>query len=56
MRDIALSRLVNIRACPKGADSLLALWALGAELWHVARHSAAWEQANAREFPARSGV
>jgi hypothetical protein len=52
MRDIALSRLVNIRARPKGIDSLLALWALVAELWHVARHAAAWERASAREFPA----
>ena len=52
MRDIVLSRLVNIRARPKGVDSLLALGALAAELWYVARHAAAWERASAREFPA----
>ncbi|MEK6611366.1 MAG: glycosyltransferase family A protein [Gemmatimonadota bacterium] len=51
MRNIALSRLVNIRARPKGIDSLLALWALAAELWHVVRHAASWERASAREFP-----
>lgn len=51
LRDIARSRLVNIRARPKGVDSLRALWALAAELWHVARHAAAWERASAREFP-----
>ena len=51
MRDIARSRLVNVRVSPKGVDSVLALWALAAELWHVARHAAAWERANAREFP-----
>lgn len=51
MRDIALSRLVNIRARPKGLDSLLALWALVAELWHLAWHAASWERASAREFP-----
>ncbi len=53
MRNIALSRLVNIRARPKGIHSLLALWALAAELWHVARHAASWERASAREFPAK---
>ena len=51
MRDIALSRLVNIRTHPKGVDSLLALGALAAELWYMLRHAAAWEQASAREFP-----
>jgi glycosyltransferase involved in cell wall biosynthesis len=51
-RDIAASRLVNIRDCRKSLDSLLALCALAAELWHVARHGAAWERASAREFPA----
>ncbi|MBI2407297.1 MAG: glycosyltransferase [Gemmatimonadetes bacterium] len=56
MRDIAASRLVNIRSCPKRLDSLLALWALAAELWHVARHGAAWERASAREFPAGPGA
>ena len=53
MRNITLSRLVNIRARPRGIDSLLALWALAAELWHVARHAASWERASAREFPAK---
>lgn len=52
MWNVTLSRLVNIRARPKGADSLRALWALGAELWHIVRHGAAWERAGAREFPA----
>lgn len=56
MRNIALSRLVNIRARPKGVDSLLALWALVAELWHVARHAAAWERASAQEFPGERGA
>lgn len=51
MHGIAVSRLVNIRARPKGVDSVLALWALAAELWHVARHAASWERASAREFP-----
>ncbi|MHB1310869.1 MAG: glycosyltransferase family 2 protein [Gemmatimonadaceae bacterium] len=51
MREIALSRLVHIRSHPKGVDSLLALWALAAELWHIARHAASWERASAREFP-----
>ncbi len=51
IRGIALSRLVNIRSRSKGLDSLLALWALGAELWHVLWHAAAWERASAREFP-----
>lgn len=45
------SRLVNVRVRPKGVDSLLALWALGAEAWHVVRHGAAWERVSAREFP-----
>lgn len=52
MQRIALDRLVNIRARPKGLDSVLALWALVAELWHVARHAATWERKYAREFPA----
>ena len=51
MRDIALSRLVSIRTHPKGVDSLLALGALAAELWHMLRHAASWERASAREFP-----
>ncbi len=51
IRNITLSRLVNIRTMPKGIDSVLALWALGAEVWHVVRHGAAWERAYAREFP-----
>lgn len=51
MRTIALSRLVNIRARPKGIDTLLALWALLAELGHVARHAGAWERTSAEEFP-----
>ena len=51
LRNLVLSRLVNIRARPKGLDSLLALWALGAEVWHVVRHAPAWERAGAREFP-----
>lgn len=52
MRGIALDRLVNIRTRPKGLDSVLALWALVAELWHVARHAATWERKYALEFPA----
>jgi glycosyltransferase involved in cell wall biosynthesis len=51
LASLVRSRLVNIRARPKGVDSLLALWALGAEVWHVVRHGAAWERACAREFP-----
>lgn len=51
LRNLVLSRLVNIRARPKGLDSLRALWALGAECWHVVRHGAAWERESAREFP-----
>jgi GT2 family glycosyltransferase len=51
MRGIVLSRLVNIRVRPKGLDSLAALWALGAEVWQLVRHGAAWERASAREFP-----
>jgi len=42
---------VNVRHHAKGLDSLLALWALGAEVWYVLRHAAAWERASAREFP-----
>jgi hypothetical protein len=56
IRDITLSRLVNVRARAKGLDSLLALWALVAEVWHVLRHGAAWERASAREFPAERGA
>jgi hypothetical protein len=56
IRDITLSRLVNVRARAKGLDSLLALWALAAEVWHVLRHGAAWERASAREFPAERGA
>lgn len=52
LRDLVLGRLVTIRARPKGLDSLLALSALGAEVWHVAWHAAEWERAGAREFPA----
>ncbi len=55
MRNFVLGRLVNIRARPKGLDSLLALAALAAECWHVARHIDAWERAAAREFPAAGG-
>lgn len=51
LQDVALSRLVNIRARPKGIDSLLALWALGAELWQLILHGAKWEGAAAAEFP-----
>ena len=54
--NFTLSRLVNVRARPKGLDSLLALWALGAEVWYVLRHGAAWERASAREFPAERGA
>lgn len=56
IRDILLSRLVNIRQRAKGLDSLLALWALGAEIWHVLWHGAAWERASAREFPVERGT
>jgi hypothetical protein len=56
MRDIAFSRLVNIRARPKGVDSALALWELAAELLHMARHAAAWERESAREFPGERGT
>lgn len=52
MQGLLMSRLVNIRTRPKSFDSLAALWALVAELWHVARHAAAWERAGEREFPA----
>lgn len=52
MKEIALSRLVNIRHHPKGWDSLSALWALSAELWQLLRYGAAWERASAVEFPA----
>jgi GT2 family glycosyltransferase len=52
LREIVLSRLVNIRYHRKGPDSLRALWALGAEAWHVLTHGAAWERRYAREFPA----
>lgn len=52
LRTIALDRLAAIRRLPKGLDSLLALGSLGAELWHVARHAAAWERASGLEFPA----
>lgn len=51
LRNLIRSRLVTIRVRPIGVDSLLALWALGAEVWHVVRHGAAWERASAREFP-----
>lgn len=56
IRDITLSRLVNVRQRTKGLDSLLALWALGGEVWHVLLHGAAWERASAREFPAERGA
>lgn len=56
IRDLTLSRLVNIRQRDKGLDSLLALWALGAEVWHVLRHGAAWERESAREFPTERGA
>ncbi len=56
IRDIALSRLVNVRTHQKSLDSVLALWALGAEVWHVLLHGAAWERASAREFPAERGA
>ena len=52
IRGLVLGRLVNIRVRPKGIDTLLALWALAAEWWHVSRHIDAWERAAAREFPA----
>lgn len=55
LRTIALDKLVAIRRLPKGLDSLLALGSLGAELWHVMRHVAAWERASAVEFPAERG-
>jgi len=55
LRDVALSRMVNIRTRPKGVDSLIALWALGAELWQIVRHGAAWEHASAAEFPGGTG-
>ena len=51
IRNITLSRLVNVRRRAKGLDSLLALWALAGEVWHVLLHGAAWERASAREFP-----
>jgi GT2 family glycosyltransferase len=51
IRTVVLSRLVNVRVRPKGLDSLLALWALGAEVWYIVRHGAAWERASAEEFP-----
>lgn len=51
IRSIIASRLVNIRARPKGVDSLLAVWALAAEACHVALHARAWEREGAREFP-----
>lgn len=56
LRNVVLSRLVNIRARPTGVDSLLALWALGAECWHVVRHGASWERESADEFPAERGA
>jgi GT2 family glycosyltransferase len=51
VRNVVLSRLVNIRARPKGLDSLLALWALAAEVWHIVRRAPDWEREGAREFP-----
>ncbi|HEY3288295.1 MAG TPA: glycosyltransferase [Gemmatimonadaceae bacterium] len=51
LKNVILSRLVNIRHHRKGPDSLLALFALGAEVWYVLLHGAAWERRYAREFP-----
>jgi GT2 family glycosyltransferase len=56
LRSIALDRMVNIRVRPKGLDSMLALWALAAELWHVARHAASWERRYVLEFPTERGA
>ncbi len=55
LREVVLSRLVNIRFHRTGPDSLRALFALAAEAWHVVRHGAAWERAYAREFPPGPG-
>lgn len=51
LRNVLLSRLVNIRSRPKGMDSLRALWELAVELGYIVRHIRAWERESAREFP-----
>ncbi len=53
MRTILLDRLVAIRSRPKGVDSVRALGALLAELWHVLWHAKEWERTSAHEFPPR---
>ncbi len=55
LRELVLSRLVNIRVRPKGPDTLRALWALSAEVWTVIRRGAAWERTSAAEFPLERG-
>ena len=46
-------RIGVIRNTPKSFASVLALWSLAQELWHVLAHIEEWESKSAAEFPAQ---
>ena len=48
-------RLGVIRNTSKSLDTVLALWSLVRELWHVYTHIDVWESTAAAEFPAHRG-
>ena len=48
-------RIGVIRHTPKSFDSILALWSLVRELWHVYTHIGHWESTAAAEFPVQRG-